>query len=788
MLALLLTAAVRAAQEAQEAARDARRVGRRAALGVVIDTEHGGVHYLLRQAFVVERGTPFILQDFADLSVAERMRPVFDAIWDGLGFPPRSAEAEEHAALVALAARCGSEVRWADGWSEASARARAGGRPVLVAARMYPGWAITDDRMSGPFMDPDIVALLDTRYVPMSMRTGDEVPFARPDAYGLGPNAFGEAALVVSPDGEVLGESAVLWDAWLRGALAVAPDLAGTPVPADASGLARAQAHSDRGELDAAEALLAGADTCDALLLRARLHSRLARGARALADLDRAEALADTPARRERCALDRVRVVAGLGRLDEADALLDGVQGRMASLGVPVAAAEDAAEGAADHAAEDAPDDAGDGAPDDARRDEALLLRATVARAFGRREQAEGPYGRVLDECGGTRWAWLAAAALTSTAWELGTEFRVAWIAPEDKREFDPVRYEPLPSSRAVRAREDALDYLLAEQQADGSWRVPAEVGRDPAGPRHDFELAVSALCIQSLLPYRERRQVGDALARAEAWLHTAIDEAGSEAAFMDYAVWSRACMLWCVAELVGSAPEGRAERAAAWDGRARRLVSDLGRREKPGGGWSCYVTQDLRASGTARARAMSFTTAAVVLALIAAQDAGLHVPRAMLERGLDAVERAGSDRRTYTYMVGEAGPGAERPDALAGDAGRGPVCALALHRGGRASRETVEDALDRFAAHRDAHSAELGKTLLHTGPEGQGSHDLMFDYANAALAVASLPPARRARHRRALLTDVLRARTREGAFLDTAVNGRAYGAAMALLALDALR
>jgi hypothetical protein len=34
----------------------------------------------------------------------------------------------------------------------------------------------------------------------------------------------------------------------------------------------------------------------------------------------------------------------------------------------------------------------------------------------------------------------------------------------------------------------------------------------------------------------------------------------------------------------------------------------------------------------------------------------------------------------------------------------------------------------------------------------------------------------------------VLRARTREGAFLDTAVNGRAYGAAMALLALDALR
>jgi hypothetical protein len=63
-----------------------------------------------------------------------------------------------------------------------------------------------------------------------------------------------------------------------------------------------------------------------------------------------------------------------------------------------------------------------------------------------------------------------------------------------------------------------------------------------------------------------------------------------------------------------------------------------------------------------------------------------------------------------------------------------------------------------------------------------------MFDYAHAAQAVAALPASRRARHRQLVLEEVLRARTSEGACFDTAVNGRSYGAAMALLAFEALR
>jgi tetratricopeptide (TPR) repeat protein len=305
------------------ARRVTRQIGEREAPGLEIDADQGEARYLLRQAYVVEHGTPFILQDFADVSVAERMRPVFDEAWDGIRFPPRSPEVEARAALEALAARCGSEVEFAATWEEAALRARKERKPVLVAARIYPGYSISDSRMSGPFMDRDVVALVNARTVPLLMDKGDPVPFADHDVYGLGPSTFGEAALLVSPEGEVLGESRVLGEDWLREALVLAPKLPGTPVPSDATGLDLAEAHYARGELDRAAALLADDESLDALLQRVRLHRRLERGAEALAELDRALQLPEAAAHEAELSLERGLVLAGLGRRDEALTQLD---------------------------------------------------------------------------------------------------------------------------------------------------------------------------------------------------------------------------------------------------------------------------------------------------------------------------------------------------------------------------------------------------------------------------------------------------------------------------------
>ena len=164
----------------------------------------------------------------------------------------------------------------------------------------------------------------------------------------------------------------------------------------------------------------------------------------------------------------------------------------------------------------------------------------------------------------------------------------------------------------------------------------------------------------------------------------------------------------------------------------------------------------------------MSFTTAAVVIGLCRCRDVGVEVGDELLERGLDCVERARGDNGAFAYSSGSQRP---RPTNRPGAAGRGPLCELALWRGGRGSLRRLGGALDIFGEHRAGLHKELGKVLMHAGPDTQGCHYLFFDYATAAIAVRELPDAARARHREWLLELILPARSVEGGFRDTPIN-----------------
>ena len=71
----------------------------------------------------------------------------------------------------------------------------------------------------------------------------------------------------------------------------------------------------------------------------------------------------------------------------------------------------------------------------------------------------------------------------------------------------------------------------------------------------------------------------------------------------------------------------------------------------------------------------------------------------------------------------------------------------------------------------------------MHTGPDGQGSHYLMFDYAFAAAAIDELPDREKRRYKRPLIEQILGARSDDGSYIDNPINGPHYGTAMALIA-----
>jgi hypothetical protein len=268
---------------------------------------------------------------------------------------------------------------------------------------------------------------------------------------------------------------------------------------------------------------------------------------------------------------------------------------------------------------------------------------------------------------------------------------------------------------------------------------------------------------------------VKDAILRARVWLgraHAEWQRKPPPVHFMDYSVWARAAHLRLLAR--------RPHRPLAGE-----IVDDLKRLQRPGGGFSYYVTRDLEGK-TRDTQSISFVTAYAALALLDARRAGLAVTDDFLASVLDGLAAMRNPNNTFSYMKP---PGVRAPDATRepGAAGRGPLCALTLLRGGRADLDLIRKTLAIFARHRGELGAQRRKALMHTGSDGQGSHYLMFDYATIAEAIAALPAAERGAHRKILLEEILACRLADGSYLDNPFLGRALGAALALTAFESL-
>jgi hypothetical protein len=185
-------------------------------------------------------------------------------------------------------------IGWARDWNEAVTRSRAEHKPILVRA-FFQGPVVWDERTAGDeFSIPEVVALLNERYVPLKLGPGVAVPFADPKLYGLGSYTFGAAILIVTPDGRVLRDRyGPAWEVLVEG-LNADCDLLGPAVAERSDPLERARAMLRHGDLDDALDLAEKIATAPARHLVARMHALRRDGEKTLAAL----AAADSPAAR----------------------------------------------------------------------------------------------------------------------------------------------------------------------------------------------------------------------------------------------------------------------------------------------------------------------------------------------------------------------------------------------------------------------------------------------------------------------------------------------------------
>jgi len=412
---------------------------------------------------------------------------------------------------------------------------------------------------------------------------------------------------------------------------------------------------------------------------------------------------------------------------------------------------------------------------------EALYWSGACATALGDVDAATASWRELVEEHGESRWAWWAAAQLLR---EPAAERMARQLRRPDDETLAFLRIpaaDPLASADLLQAVREGTAYLLQHQRADGSWRsTPAEMGAG-AYRTDPLTAAVTAIGGTSLLLVGEGRctpAVRRALDFVTSWC---LEQAtpGDDDFLLDYSPWGHATALRFLASCARmglvSVDELRLPVAA--------LVSALERTQVSGGGWNYRVWTAVDTGRQPTGESASFMTAAVVLALIEARDLECEIPEALVERGLACLEDMRTEGTGFEYFLADQ-QDAHRWSTEAGAAGRGPVCTLALYRGGRADLDELRESLDVFLRHRASYAREQGKSIMHAAPDSQGSHYLLFDYAWSAQALAELPRSEQSVYREALLEDVLAARVSDGSFLDNAINGRHYGAGMALEAL----
>lgn len=728
------------------------------ASGVQLEWDVAGAGRLcIVQRYIVEDQRVYLLQAHAPLDDWEAQWPSLEACFASFARIEASDQEAADMMIPLLAAKCGSEAAWAADWGDAIARAKSTGRHILVVVRSYPGFDIPDSTAISTFMHEDVLALVRTRLVPLRLAAGDPAPIRDANVYGMSPSTFGVALLLVNADGEVLADTPHVNPEvclpWLRTQLKRFPEPA--EAPKVEGSLEAAELHLDRGELglasDKLDTLLgegSGVAHAPALRLRARLHRLRQDGPAALVALE--EARAAGPEDLDAIDCERAYLLLREGRADEARTILEESLNRAGDDALP----------------------------------ETMLLMAAALQYLKGLEAALPWFQRLVKEHPTDRSAWLAAVSLENEALLRASKSRGALGWPRaDVLAFlaEPAR-APKPSGYGKEAAAEALGWLEANQRDDGSWPCSTDLRLDAALPPHAIAVAIDALASQALLRLGQDSaksgQAGLAFLMASDERQRALS---LPILYMDYTAWAAWAQLELVADQLTAGGAGEAELKAF----GARLVADLAERVRGNGGWSYYLSGDAEGT-TAVEQSISFTTAAAVIGLIRAKDAGVDVPAGLIENALNCLEAMRADSGLFAYMLYHPGNRATH-NPPRGSAGRGPACELALWLGGRSSEERLTATLDLFIEHSPALAGEVGKALMHAGADTQGCHYPLFDYMMAARAVSKLPAAQQERYRVVLLDLLMGTRLEDGSFQDTPIMGRAYGTSATLLSLQAL-
>ncbi|MAW60168.1 MAG: hypothetical protein CMJ94_04955 [Planctomycetes bacterium] len=759
----------------------------RTARGVEVLQSASGVRFRVKLMFLHANGFQYRVQFHAPEDNFDEHWPHAEQVLASFRLIQLDEAAQQRQQLQSLAARCGSQIDWAADWDAAAAAAQEQGKLIVVAIHSIPGFDLGSPLMQGPFMDPEVIALMQNRFVGYVWRKGLQAPFVDPEVFGLGGSTFGTGLLVVTPQGQVVRQvylvSAPLTAAALRETLAGHPQLRVEAPPTELPRAERVKLAIDNGDLALARRIAGPppgshadappSEPAELAVQRARLAWIDRQGSLGLHALERAQPSND-PQLGAEIALARAALHTGMGQNEEAMAAVAILDPKRLT---------------------------------DEQHARLLVQRATLQWVAGEREEALALLHQVCAELPEQPAAWAAAAALLGPGIQMEVTPDLSW--PDDYA-FEAARIGPAAPRvdllDADAALDGAVDWLLAHQLEDGSWPCPGNIGENQRA-RDPITMASHAIAVRALLGSLPHYLESDPPRAAQ--IRTAVQRGLSSyleqrrivrenprvVAFMDYTCWGSSYGVFLLTAVYDHFEAGHFDPGRHTLGRVRTelhaMADDLVRIQQANGGWSYYLSGQV--GGEATVAAMSFTTATVLKALQLAEQREFELDAEVLARGRRVLQAMRGSNQAFEYLrMGVSLDPAGEVEILGG-AARGPLCAHALVEGGVLQPADMVLPFQRYVEHLHTYGDQSRRALMHCGPETQGSHYLTYDYCTAAEALAAfdaevISDALRAEVREETLRQLARCHSADGSFIDNPLIGPAAGTGLALQALLALQ
>jgi hypothetical protein len=367
-------------------------------------------------------------------------------------------------------------------------------------------------------------------------------------------------------------------------------------------------------------------------------------------------------------------------------------------------------------------------------------------------------------------------------------------VAPAPTPIVRPKPAEPVPAEKLESAIRRGVDFLLANQNKDGSWGSPAIKGGVPIsadiGSHHAFGVAVTSLVVSALIETGTNSpEVLKAIERGEEHLYKELPKVRRDQPGLMYNVWTHAYGIQALVRMYKRLPAD-IERRKRIEELIRGEFVKLTRFESAEGGWGYYddggVAQRPVASST------SFVNAAVLVAFAEAKEIGLTPPEKVLKRAIKMTQYQRQSDGTYlygTYLWSRPTMGINRPG---GSLGRSQACNLALRLWGdeQITDSEIKKWLDLLIDRNGWLSMGRKKPIPHESFFDVAGYFYYFGHYYAAMEIKLLPASNRPFYQDHLATILLDLQEADGSWWDYPMYNyhKPYGTAYTIMALAACR